>query len=87
MRDQPKAAPRQAFVVRESRRAAPASSSEPSATQSQNMPVAEAVRRILIPLLQDTLFSQSTVGRLANGVLTEADRRDSAEQYRKSGGR
>ncbi len=84
--DRQRAAPRQAFVVREPRRAIPASSNEP-APQPQSVPVIEEVRRILIPLLQDTLFSQGTMGRLADGVLTEAGRRDSAEQYRKSGGR
>lgn|GEM_PF-3632624 len=84
--DRQRVAPRQAFVVRERRRIAPAGSSEPAA-QPQSAPVVEEVRRILIPLLRETLFSQGTIGRLADGVLTEAGRRDSAEQYRKSGGR
>jgi hypothetical protein len=87
LREQQRAAPRQAFVVRESRRAIPPGPSEPSTTGPQPAPVVEEVRRILIPLLQETLFSQGTMGRLASGVVTEVDRRDSAEQYRKSGGR
>jgi hypothetical protein len=87
LREQQRAAPRQAFVVRESRRANPPGPSEPSTTGPQPAPVVEEVRRILIPLLQETLFSQGTMGRLASGVVTEVDRRDSAEQYRKSGGR
>lgn len=87
LREPQQVSPRQAVVMRESRRNVPQSPSEPSAVQSKPAPVVEEVRRILIPLLQETLFSQGTMGRLANGVVTEVDRRDSAEQYRKSGGR
>ncbi len=87
LRELQQAAPRQAFVMRESRRAIAPGPSEPSEASSQRAPVVEEVRRILIPLLHETLFSEGTMGRLANGVVTEVDRRDSAEQYRKSGGR
>lgn len=52
-----------------------------------NEPTMAAARGILIPLLQEVLWSDATTGRLASGVMTELDRRDSAEQYRKSGGR
>jgi hypothetical protein len=52
-----------------------------------NEPTMAAARGILLPLLQEVLWSDATTGRLASGVMTELDRRDSAEQYRKSGGR
>ena len=58
-----------------------------SDNRSQRPPAIEEVRRILIPLLQETLFSERTMGRLANGVVSDIDRRDSVERYRKSGGR
>ncbi|MEJ8799752.1 hypothetical protein WKR88_26065 [Trinickia caryophylli] len=48
---------------------------------------AAEMHRILMPLLQETIFSEQTMGRLANGVMTQIDRRESAERYRKSGGR
>jgi hypothetical protein len=58
-----------------------------SDNRSPRPPAVEEVRRILIPLLQETLFSERTMGRLANGVASDIDRRDSVERYRKTGGR
>lgn len=69
-------------------RAGPWSSEESRPdNRSQRPPAVEEVRRILIPLLQETLFSERTMGRLANGVVSDIDRRDGVERYRKSGGR
>ena len=87
LREQRITAPRQAYAMRESRRAyEPHRSGQPE-TRSQLAPAVEEVRRILIPLLRETLFSETTMGRLTSGVLTEVDRRDGAEHFRKTGGR
>jgi hypothetical protein len=78
---------RQAQTTQGSRtRLAPHESDGPR-NRSPRPQAAEEMRRILIPLLQETLFSERTMGRLANGVVSEVDRRDSVEQYRKTGGR
>jgi hypothetical protein len=45
------------------------------------------VRRTLVPLLQEMVFSDHAIGRLSSGVAAEMTRHDSAEQYRRSGGR
>lgn len=44
-------------------------------------------RRILLPLVQEALLSDQTIEHLTKGVAMQIDRRDSDEQYRKSGGR
>lgn len=61
--------------------------SEWTGTHSQRPPAVEEVRRILIPLIQQALFSTGTMGRLTDGVISGVERRDGAERYRKSGGR
>lgn len=78
---------RQAHTTQDPRTRPTLHESARSDNRSPRPPAAEEVRRILIPLLQETLFSEWTMGRLANGVVSEVDRRDSVERYRKSGGR
>lgn len=46
-----------------------------------------AARRIMVPLVEETLFSARTIAQLARDVVMQIDRRDSVELYRKSGGR
>jgi hypothetical protein len=89
LREQAMAAPRQAYVTREPRRmSAPLPPpSEQTLVGSQRVPPVEEVRRILIPLLKETLFTEGTMGRLTDGVVTGVERRHSVEHYRKTGGR
>ncbi|KAA0089428.1 hypothetical protein CIW54_08205 [Paraburkholderia sp. T12-10] len=89
LREQAVTAPRQAYVRREPRRISaplPPASEQPL-MGSQRVPPVEEVRRILIPLLKETLFSEGTMGRLTEGVATGVERRHSVEHYRKTGGR
>jgi hypothetical protein len=89
LREQTAAAPRRAYMAREPRRiSAPLPPpSEQTQVGSQRIPPVEEVRRILIPLLKETLFSEGTMGRLTDGVVTGVERRHSVEHYRKTGGR
>lgn len=86
-REQATTGARQAHTTKDSRARPASHESDRSDNRSPRPPAAEEVRRILIPLLQETLFSERIMGRLANGVVSEADRRDNVERYRKSGGR
>lgn len=89
LREQAVTPPRQAYVRREPRRISaplPPASEQPL-VGSQRVPPVEEVRRILIPLLKETLFSEGTMGRLTEGVATGVERRHSVEHYRKTGGR
>lgn len=61
--------------------------SERGEARPQRAPAVEEVRRILIPLMEQALFSAGTMGRLTDGVISGVDRRDGVERYRKSGGR
>ncbi|MGN6316918.1 hypothetical protein, partial [Trinickia sp.] len=54
---------------------------------AQSEPTIAQTRRLLLPLLQETVFSERSISRLASGVMARLDRNDSAEAYRKSGGR
>lgn len=86
-REQATVGVRNAQPTQDSRTRLASHESDGSRDRSPRPPAAEEIRRILIPLLQETLFSERTMGRLANGVVSEVDRRDSVEQYRKTGGR
>jgi hypothetical protein len=86
-REQAEKGARQAHTVDDSRTGAASHQDDRSENRSARPPAIEEVRRILIPLLQETLFSERTMGRLANGVVSDIDRRDSVERYRKTGGR
>jgi hypothetical protein len=77
----------QAQAVHDARTGSASHQDDRSGNRSARAPAIEEVRRILIPLLQETLFSERTMGRLANGVVSDIDRRDSVERYRKTGGR
>lgn len=54
---------------------------------AQSEPTVAQTRRLLLPLVQETVFSERSISRLASGVMARLDRNDSAEAYRKSGGR
>lgn len=86
-REQATTGVRQAHTTQDCRTRPTSHERDRSDNRSPRPAAAEEVRRILIPLLQETLFSERTMGRLANGVVSEVDRRDSVERYRKSGGR
>lgn len=86
-REQAEKGARQAHTVDDSRTGAASYQDDRSDNRPARPPAIEEVRRILIPLLQETLFSERTMGRLANGVVSDIDRRDSVERYRKTGGR
>jgi hypothetical protein len=54
---------------------------------AQSEPTIAQTRRLLLPLVQETVFSERAISRLASGVMARLDRNDNAEAYRKSGGR
>lgn len=81
------AAAGQVRSIREPRSASVSDRGEPIRATTQTVADVAEMRRIILPLLQETIFSELTMGRLANGVLTQLDRRESTERYRKSGGR
>ncbi|PMS11358.1 hypothetical protein C0Z17_14525 [Trinickia caryophylli] len=84
---QANAAARPMRAIHEPRPASIADRDEPIRETIRMAADAAEMHRILMPLLQETIFSEQTMGRLANGVMTQIDRRESAERYRKSGGR
>jgi hypothetical protein len=80
-------AARQVHVVRDSPRAPISNDTrQPEASANEEAHLT-AARRVLLPLLQEMLWSERTTGQLTNGVMGEIGRRNSAEQYRKTGGR
>ncbi len=81
------AAARHAYPMSDTHRSSLPREDEQARDHPLNELAIAAARRILIPLVQEALFSERTIGGLASGVATAIDRRDRSEQYRKSGGR
>lgn len=71
----------------ERRRASRIDQEESVRNGAQSEPTVAQTRRLLMPLVQETVFSERSISRLASGVMARLDRNDSAEAYRKSGGR
>lgn len=77
----------QSDSIPERRRTSGAYQEEPAHNGSPSEPIITAARRLLLPLVQETVFSERAISRLASGVMARLDRSESAEAYRKSGAR